>query len=92
MTRTGSCNRCGLCCKLIGFPIDVDAVPGYEEWLNARGWRLEGVMAVRDEDCPHLTPDGCDIHGPDKPLVCRTFPVEADQLLPGCGFSFEDVV
>ena len=90
MKRTGQCNACGACCELIGFPVDL-GVPGYEEWLTARGWQLRGYMAMKHDPCPHLTDDNkCDLHFSGKPDVCRKYPLVLTDRLDCCGFSFVD--
>lgn len=91
MTRVGECKQCGECCKWIGFHFEA-GIPGAIEWLEARGWEFFEGRARKLDPCPHLGPDNiCDLHGPDKPFVCRTYPAEPGQLIPGCGFSFEEV-
>ncbi len=89
MTRTGECRRCGECCRLIGFRIDV-AVPDIIGWVTARGGVVRGDMAIFEHPCPHLV-DGnnCDVHGGEQPEVCKRFPEVYEQLLPGCGFGFD---
>jgi Fe-S-cluster containining protein len=99
MTRTGECLRCGECCRWLGWFADAD-VPGTVEWAEARGLTVvdngDGTLAIMLKyTCPHLVVHNaqcaCALHGDDKPEVCRRFPTSRVELLPGCGFSFEDV-
>jgi hypothetical protein len=95
--RTGQCIECGACCRLLGFWVDL-TIPDIIEWLAARGVEIRGDMAVFEHPCPHLVMkfDGrggkgkpaCDLHGDDKPEVCKRFPEEPGQVLEGCGFGF----
>lgn len=90
MTRTGSCHKCGECCRLIGFHFDIK-VPGALEWLAARGWKMHNGLAVKHDPCPHLKGNKCELHDLCKPEVCRTFPWGPADLLDGCGYGFEEV-
>jgi Fe-S-cluster containining protein len=99
MTRTGQCKQCGACCRLLGFWIPAPTTAELK-FYEARGVKIMGDMATIEHPCPHLviTFDGrggrgkpaCDFHGDAKPEVCKAFPVEAEHLLPGCGFGFEE--
>ena len=91
MKRVGSCLRCGACCRIIGFAVDL-SIPDIIDWLRARGCEIHGTdMAVLKFPCPHLNPLGdCDLHGPDKPEICQRWPEEPSDLTPGCGFSFTE--
>ncbi len=93
MKRTGECNQCGECCRYGGYFQLRN--PGLLEWADARGFNVtefpNGKARVLIPNiCPHLTHDGCDLHGTSKPEVCREFPSRPEHLLPGCGFSFTD--
>jgi len=89
MTRTGSCNRCGECCKWVGFFLDPDDTRGLE-WARVRGLRVlpRGGVLIKNR-CPHLLAGNrCDLHGPNKPENCQVFPAQPRELMPGCGFGF----
>lgn len=95
--RLGQCTGCGECCKYVGFVFKLS--PAIVDWADARELprRLmpdENVMQVMLPNvCPHLR-DGtsCDLHGAEKPSICRNFPTAPEELLPGCGFYFEEVL
>jgi len=94
MIRTGQCNQCGNCCKVAGYITEPTAE--LIEWTNARGIGLyeaaDGYVQVAFPSvCSHLR-DGtaCDLHGDHKPTICKDFPTAPEQLLAGCGFSFEE--
>ena len=94
LKRVGKCNQCGACCQLLGFLTD-NAI-GFDEWALARGLDVEyrdnceRVMVTLNHPCPQLDGCKCRLHETDKPEVCKGFPFVPSDILPGCGFRFED--
>ena len=99
MTRVGLCKQCGKCCTHVGWI--QENVVGFDEWAAARGLDVTYENGGRDvrvlvpNVCPQFISVGgesmCRLHGtPDKPDICQQSPTEPAQVLPGCGFSFED--
>lgn len=106
MKRQGSCNQCGACCKWAGWfstqgtqefidhlrTRDRDICIRVIEGANDDGILLFDVLVPHQ--CGHLHCDdgkhACDLEGEDKPELCKAYPLEGDELEPGCGFRFEE--
>ena len=76
MTMHPACQLCrGACCSSIVLPIDVTVVPReVAVMLTLRGSQEADGFRL-DAPCRHLSRKGlCKIH-PDKPQVCRDYPV-----------------
>ena len=84
------CLKCDECCKVLAF--EVPDTASTVEFYATRGLRYEQTDGGRlrvwvPHVCPFLTGENeCEMQG-DKPLVCRVFPVEGMELLPGCGYG-----
>ncbi len=97
--RTGSCRRCGQCCRM-----DVHGDEYRKMELKTFDARLEKAIAdghtepyPLDPACAnlHQLRDGtfvCKIY-PDRPMGCRTWPTHPNQLrlVKGCAFQFQEI-
>lgn len=69
-----ACERCGLCCKMVGFR--VEGMSRKElQFLTTRGIFVypmeDGFMVVFHQECPMLDGNDCRLHDGGKPEVCR---------------------
>ena len=80
------CLRCLECCKLFYIPVSPDLLARRViEFHKARGCStilLHGniPVVVIPFQCPHLTPEGCDIYG-ERPEVCKSYDGTDDPLM-----------
>jgi len=103
--RKGECKRCGKCCRYLmvgtnkaGYYGD-QLITGFvdKEYLRARG--LQAVVGggymkiVAELPCLCLNSEGsvpeCMIY-PARPISCQIYPAREEDLLPGCGYYFEE--
>jgi Fe-S-cluster containining protein len=80
--RTGECKRCGKCCKLTNvFPAEA-----YRHLAPAVRKVVDG------HQCQHLRRKhgqfGCAIYS-ERPDFCRDHPGTPEDIIPGCGYSFD---
>ncbi len=107
LERTGECNQCGECCKVVNITAVRDITlrqhGNMEELKRYLGYR--GIQVVGDDEeknllfysinipCSQLGPDNeCRVHDkPEKPLICHRYPWAKDDIKE-CSYSFEPVV
>ena len=94
MVRKGKCKRCGQCCEWLHL-LTTEKPKIDFEFVGVRGLvsvdRPEGRCSLYAENrCPNLTTDYvCELQGL-RPASCLAFPERPDDLLPGCGYYFEE--
>ena len=80
------CLQCAECCKILAVEVTLQSMPPEAIafyvtrgcWLaTLSGGRLGLVIPYQ---CPHLTPEGCDIYE-DRPLVCKDYDGTRDPLM-----------
>jgi len=82
------CNKCGACCKVISFKVNM--TPELEDYYLARGFGIKDDVVLIYVRCPHLTKDNlCDLHDTDmKPKICRDFHGQTGYYIPDiCAFK-----
>ena len=82
VTATGTCNRCGECCRWLPIILVWQCKPHQLHYLRERGLKEEGGYFLADAPCRHLLkeePDssgtktwGCAIYE-NRPATCRDF-------------------
>jgi len=94
--RKGECKKCGKCCRyfLMGVRKEEDID---REYAKVRGIKVinDGkgncsllaefpCLCYEDNPMPH-----CTIY-PARPPSCRAYPQKEEDLIPGCGYYFEE--
>lgn len=94
--RYGECKRCGQCCVAKGLWSRIREEE--KERLrreNPREYRLGDAMAMLGKECAMLIRETgktrCKIYK-QRPTTCRDFPATKDDLIKGCGYSFERIL
>jgi Fe-S-cluster containining protein len=89
----GSCKKCGGCCRffVLSVPKRLYGKKDIIRWLEFHGVKKiapivkEELRLVIPLPCLKLNGNLCLIHD-RRPRMCRDFPSNEDQLLPGCGY------
>jgi Fe-S-cluster containining protein len=81
-TVTGTCNRCGKCCRWLPIILVWQCKPHQLHYLRERGLKEEGGYFLADSPCRHLREEvsdrdrtrtwGCTIYE-SRPATCRDF-------------------
>jgi Fe-S-cluster containining protein len=96
LERRGECKQCGNCCRVAGWflfandPVMIAWLKRFAEDVKIQPSQHPGYVNISFErPCDQLNEDGtCRIHH-SKPQMCTAHPVNADMLLPECGYRFE---
>ena len=93
--RKGKCKRCGKCCTMKHLWNSMSKLD--KEALKMMAPELYEMMekaAKEDVKCPYLKYENgiavCTIY-PFRPTFCAEYPATPDDLIPGCGYYFEEV-
>lgn len=104
--RLGQCLHCGACCRVLWNGRRTTAEGrsaedrGWDEWEGWSGhvgedgswywWKFDTHNT--DKPCAALEGNDCLHWGEESfPEVCQVWPVHPANLMPGCGFWFEEV-
>lgn len=99
--RTGSCQQCGECCKLIGIEMEHrlakhKLLRGLVIWwvkvfngFHLKEWDKEHEIFLFT--CEHVKDNKCSVYK-DRPQLCKDYPpireyFKEPVFLPNCGFS-----
>ena len=93
--RKGKCKRCGKCCTMKHL---FESMPEEDKELIKKvfPWLYTALVigAAEDYKCPYLKYENgiavCTIY-PNRPEFCRRYPETPEDLIPGCGYYFEEV-